>query len=153
MQRSPRRSCARSETPDDEEFAMKMMAMAVLLAVSAGLAQPQPVLSPIGVWQNPKGTVRVRTRPCGELLCGNIVWASPQAMADARDAGVHSLIGTELLVGYRRTGSARWTGQVYVPDQGRRFYSTIEQKGPNGLRISGCILGGLLCKRQDWTRQ
>ncbi len=132
---------------------MKMMAMAVLLAVSAGLAQPQPVLSPIGVWQNPKGTVRVRTRPCGELLCGNIVWASPQAMADARDAGVHSLIGTELLVGYRRTGSARWTGQVYVPDQGRRFYSTIEQKGPNGLRISGCILGGLLCKRQDWTRQ
>lgn len=132
---------------------MKMIATALLLAASAGLAQPQPAVSPIGVWQNPKGTIRVRTRPCGELLCGNIVWASPVAMADAREAGVTSLIGTELLSDYRHTGRGRWTGQVYVPDQGRRFYSTIEQKGPNDLRISGCILGGLLCKRQDWTRQ
>ena len=132
---------------------MKMIATALLLAASAGLAQPQPAVSPIGVWQNPKGTIRVRTRPCGALLCGNIVWASPIAMADARDAGVTSLIGTELLSDYRHTGRGRWTGQVYVPDQGRRFYSTIEQKGPNDLRISGCILGGLLCKRQDWTRQ
>lgn len=132
---------------------MKMIATALLLAASAGLAQPQPAVSPIGVWQNPKGTIRVRTRPCGELLCGNIVWASPVAMADAREAGVTSLIGTELLSDYRHTGRGRWTGQVYVPDQGRRFYSTIEQKGPNDLRISGCILGGLLCKRQEWTRQ
>lgn len=131
---------------------MKLMAMALLLAASAGIAQP-PAASPIGVWQNPKGTIRVRTRPCGALLCGNIVWASPKAMADAREAGISSLIGTELLSDYRRTGGGRWTGQVYVPDQGRRFYSTIEQKGPNSLRISGCILGGLLCKRQDWTRQ
>jgi uncharacterized protein (DUF2147 family) len=131
---------------------MKMMAMALLLAASAGIAQP-PAASPIGIWQNPKGTIRVRTRPCGEMLCGNIVWASAKAMADARDAGVTSLIGTELLSDYRHTGGARWTGQVYVPDQGRRFYSTIEQKGPNDLRISGCILGGLLCKRQDWIRQ
>lgn len=132
---------------------MKMIAMALLLATTTGLAQPQPAVSPIGVWQNPKGTIRVRTRPCGEMLCGNIVWASPTAMADARDAGVTSLIGTELLSNYRHTGRGRWTGQVYVPDQGRRFYSTIEQKSPNDLRISGCILGGLLCKRQDWTRQ
>ena len=132
---------------------MKILAMALLLAASSGLAQPQPFVSPIGIWQNPKGTIRVRTRPCGELLCGNIVWASPTAMADARDAGITSLIGTELLSDYRHTGRGRWTGQVYVPDQGRRFYSTLEQKGPNALRISGCILGGLLCKRQDWTRQ
>ena len=132
---------------------MKMIAIALLLAASTGLAQPQPAVSPIGVWQNPKGTIRVRTRPCGELLCGNIVWASPVALADARDAGVSSLIGTELLSDYRATGAGRWTGQVYVPDQGRRFYSTIEVRNPNSLRISGCILGGLICKHQEWTRR
>ncbi|UKK82879.1 DUF2147 domain-containing protein [Sphingopyxis sp. BSN-002] len=135
---------------------MKMMALALMLAASTGMAAaaiPQPAVSPIGLWQNPKGTIRVRTHLCGQLLCGNIVWASPKAMADARDAGVNSLIGTELLSDYRHSGAGRWTGQVYVPDQGRRFYSTIEQKGPNDIRISGCILGGLLCKRQDWTRQ
>ncbi|MBN8845619.1 MAG: DUF2147 domain-containing protein [Sphingomonadales bacterium] len=137
---------------------MKTIALALMLATSAGMAvaatPPIPAAaSPIGVWQNPKGTIRVRTRLCGQLLCGNIVWASAKAMADARDAGVTSLIGTELLSDYRHSGAGRWTGQVYVPDQGRHFYSTIEQKGPNDIRISGCILGGLLCKRQDWTRQ
>ena len=131
---------------------MKMMALALMLAASTSVL-PQPAATPIGVWQNPKGTIRVRTRLCGNLLCGNIVWASAKAMADARDAGVNSLIGTELLSDYRHSGAGLWTGQVYVPDQGRRFYSTIEQKGPNDIRISGCILGGLLCKRQDWTRQ
>ena len=131
---------------------MKMMALALMLAASTS-ALPPPVATPIGVWQNPKGTIRVRTRLCGNLLCGNIVWASAKAMAYAHDAGVNSLIGTELLSDYRRSGAARWTGQVYVPDQGRRFYSTIEQKSANDIRISGCILGGLLCKRQDWTRQ
>lgn len=130
---------------------MKVMAMALMLAASSG-ATPPPT-TPIGLWQNPKGTIMVRTHLCGALLCGNVVWASPKAMADARDAGVTSLIGTELLSDYRRSASDRWTGQVYVPDQGRRFYSTIEVKGTNALRISGCILGGLLCKRQDWTRR
>ncbi|WP_282949333.1 MULTISPECIES: DUF2147 domain-containing protein [unclassified Sphingopyxis] len=135
---------------------MKMPALALMLAASTGIAAaaiPQPAANPIGLWENPRGTLLVRTRFCGQLLCGNIVWASPKAMADARDAGVNALIGTELLSDYRKSGAARWTGQVYVPDQGRRFYSTIEQKSPNDIRISGCILGGLLCKRQDWTRQ
>lgn len=140
---------------------MKLMALALMLAATGAAAAgavpqalpPQAAPGPIGVWQNPKGTLLVRTRLCGQLLCGNIVWASPTALADARDAGVTSLIGTELLSDYRRSGAARWTGQVYVPDQGRHFYSTIEQKGPNDLRISGCILGGLLCKRQDWVRR
>lgn len=131
---------------------MKAMAMALMLAATTTTA-PAPAAGPIGVWQNPKGTLLVRTRPCGQMLCGNIIWASPKAMADARDAGVTSLVGTELLSDYHRSGTGRWTGQVYVPDQGRRFYSTIEQKGPNDLRISGCILGGLLCKRQDWVRR
>jgi uncharacterized protein (DUF2147 family) len=41
---------------------------------------------------------------------------------------------------------------VFVPDMKRKFYSRIEQQGPDKLKISGCILGGLLCKSQYWTR-
>lgn len=131
---------------------MRLMALALLLALSTG-AHAETSLTPIGLWQNPKGTIMVRTRNCGQQLCGNIVWAGPKAVADARDAGVTTLIGTELLVNYRPTGRGHWTGQVYVPDQGRRFYSTIEQKNANSLKISGCILGGLICKHQEWTRR
>lgn len=131
---------------------MRLLAAIALLGLSA-VAQAETPPTPIGLWQNPKGTILVRTRACGQLLCGNIVWAAPAALADAREAGVASLIGTELLVDYRAKGIGYWKGQVYVPDQGRRFYSTIEQTSVNSLRISGCILGGLICKHQDWTRR
>lgn len=130
---------------------MRLLPFALMLALSTG-AQAQPA-SPIGLWQNPKRTLLVRTRDCGQALCGAIVWAGPAAIADARGAGVASLVGTELLSGYRATGRDRWTGKVYVPDEGRRFYSTIQIEGPDRLRISGCILGGLICKHQEWTRQ
>lgn len=131
---------------------MRALAMAFLLIAGSGADAATPA-TPIGLWQNPKGTLLVQTRRCGQLLCGNIVWAGPRAIADARDAGVNALVGTELLSDYRASGAGRWTGRVYVPDQGRRFYSTIELRSPDSLRISGCILGGLICKRQDWTRK
>ncbi|MGH6652506.1 MAG: DUF2147 domain-containing protein [Sphingopyxis sp.] len=131
---------------------MKAIALALLLALPAAV-QADTAPTPFGLWQNPKGTLLVRTRDCGRQLCGNIVWAGPKAIADAREAGVTALVGTELLIGYRPSGAGRWTGQVYVPDQGRRYYSTIEVEGPNSLRISGCILGGLICKHQEWTRR
>lgn len=130
-----------------------MRAFALILALAlCAPAGAEAAPSPIGVWQNPAGTIRVRTSNCGSGLCGHIVWAAPQAIADAREAGVTALIGTELLIDYRPSGVGRWTGQVYVPDQGHRFYSTIEIKNPDSLRISGCILGGLICKHQEWTR-
>jgi uncharacterized protein (DUF2147 family) len=41
---------------------------------------------------------------------------------------------------------------VFVPDMGRRFASQIDQLSPGRMRVRGCILGGLLCKSQNWTR-
>lgn len=110
----------------------------------------------IGVWVNPRGSVKVQTGTCPgdhpDNLCGWVVWAAPQAEADARDGGAARLIGTELLRGYRVAGPGLYRGVVYVPDMGRTFYSTIEQRGADHLKISGCILGGLICKSQDWRR-
>jgi uncharacterized protein (DUF2147 family) len=135
------------------------------LACLAGGSEAQSASTPtipaiasqaVGIWINPRGSVKVQTGACAGSaagdLCGWVVWASPQAETDARDSGVSQLMGTELLRGYRTVGHGLYRGQVYVPDMGRTFYSTIEQRGANDLKISGCILGGLLCKSQDWHR-
>ena len=105
-----------------------------------------------GVWSNPKGSVQVKTGTCGDKLCGVVVYASQKAQADAKNAGAEPLIGTTLLRSYRATGTAQWAGQVYVPDRKASYYSTIQLVDAQTLKVSGCILGGLICKTQLWHR-
>jgi uncharacterized protein (DUF2147 family) len=132
-------------------------AVAVLLTVVAvpAAAQPQaaaPGATIYGTWMNPYKSVAVRTGPCGERLCGWIVWANEEAQTDARDGGTPKLIGTALLENYRAEKPGSWSGTVFVPDMNRRFYSIIQQVGPDQMKVKGCILGGLLCKSQLWHR-
>lgn len=105
-----------------------------------------------GLWMNPHGTVAVRTGDCRGRLCGWVVWASPQALEDAKQSGVDHLVGTELLEDYKADGAERWSGSVFVPDMGRSFSSTITVPAPGRLRIRGCLIGGIFCKSQVWQR-
>lgn len=115
--------------------------------------QPAVAATPIdGNWINPRGSVVVTTGECHAKLCGWISWASTEAQADAADAGVAKLIGTELLQDYHASGRGHWTGRVFVPDMGKTFSSTLEQIDANRLKISGCLVGSWFCKSQIWVR-
>lgn len=127
------------------------MALAAALTAPA-IAAAQPARSPDGLWLNPHGSVAVRTGACGDSICGWVVWASDAAQRDARESGIDRLVGTELLEDYRPSGPARWSGTVFVPDMGRHFSSEIDALSPAQLKIKGCILGGLICKSQVWSR-
>lgn len=123
-----------------------------LLAVPA-IALPRPSGDPVtGLWINPYHTVAVRNQMCGNALCGQVVWASNDAKADARESGVPNLIGLDLLENYHAEGRGSWKGTVLVPDLGHRFASEISMLDPDRIRISGCVLHGLICKSQVWTR-
>ncbi len=126
-----------------------------MIAPLAAIAQALPLVPQLqahSTWINPNNNVKVETGDCGGKLCGWVVWATPEAEQDASDGGVQQLVGTELLQDYRQTGSNRWQGRVFVPDMGRTFYSTITRGEPGALRITGCILGGLICKSQLWRK-
>lgn len=138
-----------------------VLAAAMAFAAAPAVADPVPeatqrtrntAASTFDILINPYGSVKVETSVCGGKLCGWVVWANAEAMQDARDSGVPNLIGTELLRDYRQTDANRWQGRVFVPDMGRTFYSTITRLDANAFRISGCVLGGLVCKSQIWHR-
>ena len=105
-----------------------------------------------GLWLNPHATVAVKTGDCGGKLCGWIVSANQTARSDAKDSGIDQLLGTELLEDYTPEGAGTWSGTVYVPDMGHHFSSTITQLSPTELKISGCLIGGFICKSQVWQR-
>lgn len=128
------------------------VAAALLLVGQPALAQPASA-DAFGVWRNPKDNVRVEIRPCGEAACGTVVWASPKAQAKARKAGTESLVGTQVLKNLeldQRRGV--WRGKVFVPELNRNFTGLAEPVDAGRLLAKGCIVGGLLCKSQVWTK-
>lgn len=126
------------------------LAMAMLVATSASAG---PAVAPIdGLWKNPSGSITVRIGRCGADLCGKIERATAAAEKDAREAGVPGLVGVELLRDYKQVSGDRWEGRVYVPDMGGTYSSHIVAVAPNQLKVSGCLIGGWLCKSQLWTR-
>lgn len=135
-----------------------VVSLAIGIAItSSHLASAQPNAPPAAtqtrsVWINPYNSVKVEIGPCGTNLCGWVVWANSEAQQEARDGGTANLVGTELLQNYHSTGTNSWQGRVFVPDMGRSYYSTISKTGPDTLKVSGCILGGLICRSQIWHR-
>lgn len=107
---------------------------------------------PIGIWINPSHTVEVVTRDCGPALCGWVAWSTAQAAADAAAGGTLHLVGTEVLLNYHPATAANWRGRVLVPDMGRTFESMISLVDANDIRVGGCVLHGLACRSEVWTR-
>lgn len=131
----------------------RVIPLALTAALAMAPASAAPAAAKItGVWMNPHASVAVEIAPCAGKICGRVVWASREAIADARDSGVAALVGTELLENYSPKSDDSWSGHVFVPDLGGHFASTITPLGPNTLRISGCMLAGLICKSQVWQR-
>lgn len=129
----------------------------ILAALAAGALGASPgvaaaTASPFGVWSNPRGSLMIRTTACNGGLCGAIVWANGTAMADAREAGVAHLIGTQLLRNYRADASGTWSGRFFVPDMRRSFPSHLKLVAPDRLKISGCLIRHYFCRSQEWHR-
>lgn len=133
---------------------LTLASTSAVMARQSNTGAAAATLSPaiIGTWVNPHQSVHVRTGGCNNRLCGWIVWASPEALSDARDSGVERLVGTTLLQNYVADDRAHYHGQVFVPDMGRSFSSTIRQIDANTLTIKGCLIGGMICKTQIWRR-
>ena len=134
------------------------VALALVMASASPVAQAQTVTAAppagelSGTWVNPRGSVKVKTGECGADVCGWIVWANDQARSDAREAGVDKLVGTMLLKDFHTVSPDHWEGHVYVPDMGGTYFSRMERLDPEHLKISGCVLGGWICKSQVWLK-
>lgn len=115
----------------------------------------QPIDEPAGItgdWTNPRETVGIRIAPCGDALCGRVIWAAQTARDDARRGGTPELVGIEILRGFVADGPNSWRGRIFIPDLGQTAGARLKQNGPDEIQVSGCRLVGLVCKSQRWRR-
>ena len=132
---------------------IKSTSLAVAAALMLG---PVPALAQRSgqdnVFRNPSNSVHVRIHPCGKGRCGTVVWANDKAKADSARGGTRNLVGTELFKEFREISPKVWKGKVFVPDLNKVFSGTGTIKDQNTIVARGCLIAGMGCKSQTWTR-
>jgi uncharacterized protein (DUF2147 family) len=135
---------------------INMKKIVFLAALGAGLAaSPTPALAkaPIeGRWVNPKRSVTVSIAACGQAYCGTVVEASAKAKASARKGGTANLVGTQVMSDLRPKGNGTYTGRAFDPKRNIRAPATIRLTGASTLVVRGCLIKGVICKEQRWTK-
>ena len=138
----------------------------LLLSVSllATWSSAAPVADPLGTWVTESGSATVRIANCGPELCGTIValkepndpaTGRPKTDKNNPDSGKRSrpLLGVQIVFGMKPSGTAsKWSGQVYNAEDGKTYSGNITLQNSGTLKLEGCVLGGLFCKTQTWTR-
>lgn len=123
--------------------------LAVVLALAAGAAMADPVE---GMWQTKPddngnfGDVQIEV--CGTALCGTLV----QSFDGTGASMVSDNIGKQIVWDMVPDGGGSYAGgKIWAPDRDKTYGASMQLTGDT-LSISGCILGGLICRAQDWSR-
>ncbi|MBB4837994.1 uncharacterized protein (DUF2147 family) [Sphingomonas kyeonggiensis] len=124
----------------------------VLFSLAAPASASPPDAPIASEWRNPSNSVHIRIDNCGGAVCGTITWASDKAIADAKRGGTNSLVGTRLFRDLKPAGQGKWSGKVFVPDIRQTFSGTIQFQDGDKMVGKGCVLFGIICKAQTWSR-
>jgi uncharacterized protein (DUF2147 family) len=128
-----------------------MRAIAAISALIALTRAQGPSRAPIeGLWKNPIGSAIIAIAPCGNALCGKVVWASARGKREAAK-GASNVVGTTVLTGLRAR-DGHWSGTLFIPDDDIHVAARLQPVGNRQLKLTGCAFAGLFCRTQVWTR-
>lgn len=92
-----------------------------------------------GTWLRSNGA-HVLAFDCGGGL-GLKVTKSPEA----------NKVGKTIMCGAKPAGPNKWKGTVLNLDDNQKYSGTVSLNG-GSLTLSGCVLGGIICKDDTWSR-
>lgn len=121
----------------------RMLLAAAALAMSAGMALAADPLE--GYWVTPKddngNSGLIKVAPCGQKLCGVLVKSYDSEGKEYESEN----LGRRIISQTVNEGDGRYSGRVYSPDRDKTYNSKLELSGDR-LAVSGCVLGGLICR-------
>lgn len=123
--------------------------MVPLMCGAAGAAEP------VGEWQVKNGGARIRIDSCVNGLWGYISWVrEPGTDSKNPDPAKRSrpMVGVPIVRGLKQVKPNRWQGEVYNAQNGKIYSASATLLNDDNLRIEGCVLGGLFCGGETWTR-
>ena len=132
----------------------------VLAMVDA--ASAQAVETAQGVWMDQDGESNIEILPCGDTLCGRIVWLREPTNSDGspktdvnnpkRELRGQPIMGLTILTGLRPTSGKpqQLEGTVYNARNGELYDIYLQPAGAT-MKVEGCAVY-ILCGSQTWQR-
>jgi uncharacterized protein (DUF2147 family) len=112
------------------------MLRALAAITLTAFAMPALAAEPIeGTWKRPNGTL-IRYAPSGGDFCGTVMTGEYQGQS----------------IGCMSGSGGSYSGKVNKLDEGKTYSGKASVSGDT-LSLSGCVLGGLICKSESLTRQ
>ncbi len=100
---------------------------------------------PYGVWLDHTGKGAVEIKPCGQALCGHIVWV--------KDASNRSYCGRQIIGNAQPVRTGTWDkGWVFNPDDDSKYDVELKTIGDDKLQVLGYMGTKWLGETMIWRR-
>lgn len=135
-----------------------LVAYGLLLACASAAAAADAT----GIWLVEDKSGEIEIANCGGVLWGVVVWErmpgrdseNPDPSLRGRPTlGMPILLGMRPVVQQAPAGPQTvWRGKIYNSRNGQTYEVSLKPVTPDVLNLEGCVLGGLFCGGQNWTR-
>lgn len=132
---------------------MRKLDLAIVLF--AFMCGPALAADPLGEWLVANGGARIRIEPCADALWGVISWVrAPGTDSQNPNPGKRdrSMVGVPILRNMKPVGANKWQGEIYNSENGKKYSGSVTLVSDDVLKIEGCVLGGIFCGGENWTR-
>jgi uncharacterized protein (DUF2147 family) len=116
---------------------------------------PALAADPVGEWLVADGGAHIRIESCADALWGIISWTREPGFDSQNPDPTkrsRSIVGVPILRSMKSAGANRWEGEVYNAQNGKMYSANIMLLSDDVLKIQGCVLGGLFCGGENWSR-
>ena len=119
----------------------------------------------VGTWLVEDKDAKVEIAPCGDKLCGAIIWledpldenGNPEIDDENPDPELRNqpILGLKILQGFdpEPNSGGLWTGgTVYDPNNGKTYKCQLSLENEETLKLRGYVGFSLLGRTSRWTR-
>lgn len=118
--------------------------LTIATIAALGLAGTAQAADVYGNWARGDGAARVKIAKCGANICATNTWIKPGTPSEKT--------GDVLVMTVKADSDGNYSGSAFDKQRDMNYKITLTVD-ENKMTSKGCVLGGLLCKGVNWTRQ